>query len=124
MKVNNLTKYSVNIILNNTVLGSSECTSTTCTIDIKISKPRLWWPRSVGTPNMYNFSVQLKHGNEILDTKKVPYGIRTVELNQTDGAFQFIVNGYPVYAKGSSYVPADMFHPRFANPAHNPIYTV
>lgn len=73
---------------------------------------------------MYNFTVELKQNKAVIDTKKVPYGIRTIELNQTEGAFQFIVNGYPVYAKGANYVPADMFHPRFANPVHKPAYTV
>ena len=73
---------------------------------------------------MYNFTVQLKDSNGVIDNKRVPYGIRTVELNQTDGAFQIIVNGYPVYCKGANYVPPDMFHPRFSNPVHNPAYTV
>ena len=93
-------------------------------MDVEIPQPKLWWPRNVGIPHVYNFSVVVRHNNEVIDSSKVPYGIRTIQLNQTDGAFQFIVNGYPVYAKGANYVPADMFHPRFANPVHKPAYTM
>lgn len=60
---NKQTKYNINVLLDDTSLGSIECTEAHCYIDIEIPQPKLWWPRSVGTPNMYNFTVELKHGS-------------------------------------------------------------
>lgn len=122
--VEEILTFDVAVLLENKVLGSVSCKETDCYIDVEIIQPKLWWPRSAGTPNMYNFTVQVKQNNVLIESRRIPYGIRTVELNQTKGAFQFIVNGYPVYAKGANYVPADMMHPRFANPVHKPAYTV
>lgn len=69
---------------------------------------------------MYNFTFVLVSRSEELDELKQVYGIRTVQLNTTKGAFQFIVNGYPVYMKGGNYVPSDMLYPRFTNPKFTP----
>ena len=51
----------------------------------------------------------------VLEEKKIPFGIKTVELNLEDKKFQVIVNGYPIYCKGANYVPPDMFYPRITN---------
>jgi beta-mannosidase len=50
--------------------------------------------------------------SEAIDSKLIPFGIRTVELDLKDKAMTVKVNGYPVYCKGANYVPADMFYPR------------
>lgn len=94
--------------------------------DITIKQPKYWWPRNVGNPNVYNITIKLldKQGLQVIDVLHQIYGIRTVELNTTDGGFQFIVNGHPVYAKGANYVPPDMFHPRFTNPAFKPGFSL
>lgn len=34
------------------------------------------------------------------------------------------MNGYPVYAKGANYVPADMFYPRLTNPRYKAANTI
>ena len=45
-----------------------------------LNKPKLWWPRNLGTPYLYTFTVNIVDSNGMLfDTKTVRYGIRTVE---------------------------------------------
>ena len=42
-------------------------------------------------------------------------GIRTLELDTEDGAFQFILNGKPIYSQGSNVVPCDIIPNRISN---------
>lgn len=62
--------------------------------------------------------------NSKIDERSIPFGIRTVSLDQTDKAFKVMVNGYPVYSKGANYVPLDMFYPRLENKAYKPGNTI
>ena len=49
---------------------------------IEIDAPNLWWPNGMGKPNLYGISIELKKGNQLLDSKTDKFGIRTVELIQ------------------------------------------
>lgn len=84
--------------------------------EVRIGKPRLWWPRGYGEPNLYEMKVQLYDGARLLDEKKTPVGIRTVKLLQKeDGkgrSFTFEINGRLVFCKGANWIPADSFLPR------------
>ncbi|MCR5547589.1 MAG: glycoside hydrolase family 2 [Bacteroidales bacterium] len=82
-----------------------------------------WWPRGYGEPALYDVRVQLVDINtgEIYDTDSRRIGIRTVRLDMDDvnlpdkpGRFQLVVNGIPVFAKGTNWVPMDALHSRDA----------
>lgn len=60
--------------------------------------------------------MSLTKNGEVIDSKNIIYGIRTVELDLADTKFTVIVNGYPVYCKGANYVPPDMLYSRITNP--------
>ena len=64
-------------------------------------------------------SITLKNGNEILDGKKYKVGLRAIDLVQDvdefGKSFQFVVNGVPIFAKGSNWIPADTFLTRFTD---------
>ncbi len=88
-------------------------------IDADVKDPKLWWPRNMGEPNLYEVTVRLYHGDELLDEKTFKYGIREVKLIRTDyidengnGEFKFQVNGKPFFAMGTNWVPLDAFHSR------------
>lgn len=84
-----------------------------------LDNPALWWPRDLGGQPLYEVRASLYHGGELLDTWETTLGIRTVQLERTDvieddgtGQFRFLVNGEPVFIRGTNWVPLDAFHSR------------
>lgn len=87
--------------------------------EFSVADPRLWWPRGYGEPCLYKVTTQLLDGDKVLAAREDTIGIRTIELIRTEtttvekpGQFLFKVNGVPILAKGSAWVPADAFHSR------------
>ena len=79
--------------------------------EIRIEKPRLWWPAGCGAQALYGATVSL----ELADGSKLKrrfggIGLRTVELDETPGCFRFVINGKPVFAKGANWVPPEHLH--------------
>ena len=79
---------------------------------VDVGDPKLWWPRSHGTPNLYTLAVSLKNGSEAADSHETKVGIRRVEAISDDPAtgekrFGFQVNGTPVYFRGGCWAPLD-----------------
>lgn len=94
----------------------------TCTgaLNGVVASPRLWWPRDYGAPDMYEVTTQLLKDGVIMAARTDRHGIRTVELARRGSApgrlgdFRIIVNGTPVYCRGTNWVPVDVFHSRDA----------
>lgn len=86
-----------------------------------LKDPKIWWPRDLGTPEIYEVCAQLLYKGQIVDSNKFNFGIRTIQLNRTDatdaqgsGEFCFVVNGEKTYIRGTNWVPLDPFHSRIA----------
>ena len=87
------------------------------TAAIEISDPLLWWPNGYGEQHLYEARVSLRTEDEgILDERQYSLGLRTLELKQEGDefgeSFTFVVNGVPIFAKGSNWIPADTFPTR------------
>jgi beta-mannosidase len=91
------------------------------TLVMAVDNPQLWWPNSYGSQPLYGVEVLLEQNGVRVDAQHFQLGLRTVELRQEPDqwgkSFTFVVNGVPIFAKGSNWIPADSFPTRLAGDA-------
>ncbi|KAH9934072.1 glycoside hydrolase [Epithele typhae] len=91
--------------------------------------PALWFPHTLGTPKLYNFTVTLSLAHGASASFTVRSGFRTIELIQDaysrediDGRgitpgdqWHFNVNGKAFYTVGTNIIPFDPFYARMTS---------
>ena len=76
---------------------------------LKLAAPKLWWPFTVGTPNLYTAKFSFQADGGISDSASVKFGIREVTSELTDkGHRLFKINGHKILIRGAAWAP-DMF---------------
>ena len=92
---------------------------TTAALALAVTDPQLWWPNGYGAQPLYQVEVSLADGAQVLDRRTYQLGLRTIELRQAPDewgtSFTFVVNGVPIFAKGSNWIPADSFPTRLTD---------
>lgn len=85
-----------------------------------IENPKLWWTHELSdSPEqpLYTVKAKLNFDGETLESTEKKIGIRKIELNRERDEygrnFQFILNGVPLFIKGSNYIPPDSFMTRY-----------
>ena len=82
-------------------------------LPLEIADPQLWMPVNMGEQHLYDFTTRLMVEEKVIAEKKVRTGLRSVRLVQEEEAqgrtFYFEVNGIPIFAKGSNYIPGEIF---------------
>ena len=86
----------------------------------------LWWPVNMGPQTLYNLTVKVAGSdNQSVASVTRRIGFRTMVLNEMPVSddqialgiapgnnWHFEINGYPFYAKGSNFIPPDVFWTR------------
>ncbi|MDH7639092.1 beta-mannosidase [Sphingomonas oryzagri] len=88
-----------------TVHGSGSVTMT-------VPAPRLWWTFDLGAHPLYTLTAKVDGAPE--QARRV--GIRTIAIDQSPDPdepgttfFRFVLNGVPIFAKGTNWVPASSY---------------
>lgn len=82
--------------------------------NFEIDNPKLWWPSGYGGQSMYYYQVELVRDGKVLDTREGKFAFREIRLEQEPIAAErleckFVVNGIPIFVKGSNWVPMECF---------------
>jgi beta-mannosidase len=99
-----------------------------------LDDPTLWWPSGEGEPALYRSIVELTNAaDEVLDRHEAKVGLRRVRLvmapdqwtwpkympkTRSNPPITLEINGRSIFAKGSNWVPPDIFYGRLDETAY------
>jgi exo-1,4-beta-D-glucosaminidase len=71
---------------------------------LKIARPRLWWPAQVGEQNLYPLDLTFDIGGKPSDQSRIQFGIREVTSEvDAQGRRLFHINGKNILVRGAGY---------------------
>ncbi len=87
--------------------------------ELTIQHPDLWWPYTMGKPDLYDLQLEFRQYDRAVDTAHQRFGIRTVTQHRdqdtqfpelgTGGNFYLTVNGKDFLIRGATYTPDLLF---------------
>jgi beta-mannosidase len=82
-------------------------------LHLTIKNPQLWWPAGLGEQPLYEVTVDILAGRTSHEHVSRRIGLRSFaeETGESNGHpfRRFLVNGHPVFLKGASWMPADLY---------------
>jgi exo-1,4-beta-D-glucosaminidase len=86
---------------------------------LTVADPDLWWPYTLGQPNLYDLRLEFRQFNRPTDVSNQRFGIRTVTQHRDQdhqfpelgegGNFYLKVNGKDFLVRGAAYTPDLLF---------------
>jgi exo-1,4-beta-D-glucosaminidase len=66
--------------------------------------PKLWWTHDLGEPYLYTLQMNFDINNQLSDSKKIKFGVRSVSGYMTDRGFRaYRLNGKKILIKGGGW---------------------
>ncbi len=80
-------------------------------VTFSIKEPKLWWTKGLGDQNLYDASVVIKKGQQIINQEHTQFGVRTIKLVPTEGSntLSFQLNDIPLFIEGTHYFPCNSY---------------
>jgi exo-1,4-beta-D-glucosaminidase len=76
---------------------------------LNISKPRLWWPNLVGTPELYDLRLTFTANGVASDGADIRFGIREATTYINDEGWRgYMINGRKILIRGGAWMTSDM----------------
>lgn len=73
--------------------------------ELHIKNPRLWWPHTIGSPELYSMDIDVTVDKLVSDQSRVRFGIREVSDYMTeDGHRGYKINGQKIVIRGAAWV--------------------
>jgi exo-1,4-beta-D-glucosaminidase len=71
---------------------------------LKLARPRLWWPAQVGPQNLYPLELEFEVNGQVSDSCRIRFGIREITSEiDSSGHLLFRVNGQKILIRGAGY---------------------
>jgi mannosylglycoprotein endo-beta-mannosidase len=78
---------------------------------LQLKNPKLWWPINKGKHNLYTLELKfIGEAKSVSHQVTAKFGIReiTSDQNTPDKSRRFLVNGHPIFIRGTNWVPEAM----------------
>ncbi|MDT5247625.1 MAG: exo,4-beta-D-glucosaminidase [Mycobacterium sp.] len=86
---------------------------------LTLNQPDLWWPYTMGAPNLYDLHLEFRQFDQAVDETRLRFGVRTITQGRDDderfpeigkgGSFYLQVNGRNFLVRGATYTPDLLF---------------
>lgn len=115
---NNDTGFTITLVYpdNKSQSVSGTCQNGRANAVFDIEDPQLWWTNDLSDTKqqpLYRVEVSINDGGTTLDTDQKTIGLRTIILNRERDKYgencQFLLNGKPLFIKGTNWIPSDSF---------------
>jgi exo-1,4-beta-D-glucosaminidase len=74
-----------------------------------VERPRLWWPHTIGSPELYDISLDVTVEGLVSDASRFAFGIRDIRSELTTaGHARFSINEVPILIRGAGWA-TDLF---------------
>ena len=79
---------------------------------VKINNPKLWWPHTMGAPNLYRLTVTISDGSSVMAEQQQFFGVRTINtevVKSPDSQLHYrtySINGQPLQIIGTGWTDA------------------
>jgi len=82
-------------------------------LNLLVKNPQLWWPAGMGEQPLYEVTVDVLTGRTCHEHIARRIGLRDFRMEETHVPGQlsrrFFINGQPMFLKGASWMPADLY---------------